>query len=203
MPIKRRTFAAIHGASRDETRYNLNSVHVESDGWLVGTSGHHLVAIHEPALDGLEPVAGLYTRESVENARAMFGGKSREGTIARREDGVVEVEGPKGTAKLEPVDGEHPDWRSLLRSTRNTSGETTARSVVFDVELLRKVLDARVELGTSYGVHSVRLTIRDDCSALELEGWGEDGTRMLALLMPLRDDSAPKDSIDPGPEPKK
>lgn len=115
--------------STDETRYNINGVFVEnidipgekdSSGIrFVSTDGHRLAIIDRNA-DGLTLQEGvIIPRKGIQELRKML--ENEEGdVIVGVEEGFYTVQCSDVTIRIRLVDGQFPDYRQVIPSSRTT-----------------------------------------------------------------------------------
>jgi DNA polymerase III sliding clamp (beta) subunit (PCNA family) len=118
--ITRRTLAPLHCASNDETRYNLRSLHFDTDGSTVATDGH-LMARAVPVVPNNDP-AEPFTLAAEALADLNREQRKKKAEPARMEFGERNVI-VDGVDEIPHLDGDFPDWRQCHEPPKSVHHE--------------------------------------------------------------------------------
>ena len=178
--IDKKDLAVLHGASRDETRYNLCSMLIEKDGTLVATDGYMLLAAtREREAEGLDADV-IVSRDSVEGLKKAM---PKHGSAVLSNEGPgLKVEAGSVTMHPELVDAKYPKWRMV-----RPSGEPVA-TVRLDARLLERAVKAAIDYSGTGRKEQVFLDIevRDELAPVTFKYAREDGGELEAIVMPVR-----------------
>ena len=165
--------AAAIATSKEETRYYLKGVAIQSDqkgAYIVATDGHRLLAFRQSEQAGEsvsiiipnDIVAGLKLNKHVETAEL-----TRESATHFRLDYC-------GTSTIfAPIDGAFPDWRRIIPS------ETDGRPAQFNPAYIGDFAKVKKALG----VNMFAIAYNGDGPALVTFGDDIDG---FGVIMPMR-----------------
>lgn len=166
-------------AEKDGGRYGMSGVRVEPH-CTVATDGVQLVAVGLPAQEyesegTAEPFT--LTKSAAETAEKLTTARATEITLS----GDHKLVAAKGTVEAEKVEGAFPDWKRIL-PTDHGDGFTVA----FDPAKLAGLMDVFKRLGVKNARLSFAPTKGED-KAMRVDGITEEGQKVTALLMPMRD----------------
>lgn len=217
MLLNKRNLAIAGASSKEESRYTLKALCLETDGSTVATDGR-ILARCSPATakaadfpangnGNLAAWAGqvLFPLDLVERARKLLPKKSNRIPILDNvavglanvdaenlQDAkmlVVEADIPKQEARGVSVTGQFPNYEAVIPR------EITAplAEVKLDVDLLMRLLRIAREFDNGGGYHAVRIRLYGPERAVRLDAVNrEDGQEFTGVIMPLRAEIAPK-----------
>lgn len=159
MKISKKHLAPIHCASKDETRYNLNSIHFADDGSIVATNGHMLGRVVPKDMEKRSPFM-----MALESVKELIKRSAKKPVILNVEDSTPtrifdELEFPYNLV----ADAEYPNWRAVHKEPKKSD-------VTFEIALSAHVLEsmiaaARQFTGTSKGkAVPLKFTFTDNLS---------------------------------------
>jgi len=183
-------------ASNDETRYNLNSVRVETDGTLVATDGHRMHTVEPAATRNCDDAAPAEAF-SIELASAdamlkRLPRKSKKAPEPRGAELDIDETNANGHAKFAMPDGDsltapkvtgygdYPDWRQVIPKEEPT---VTVRLNAVYLEQLAKA--AREHCAGDENV-SLELSLFDELSPIRATSENSRGDVLRVVLMPMR-----------------
>ncbi len=144
MKINHRNLAPIHCASRDSTRYNLNSIHFDEHGCTIGTNGHVLACVTPGDESKLEAfTVGLDSLESLQREQKKRNATAAELDVEATNDNghcrITSATGALEIPKLQPGDKEfYPKWQQVLPAAECD----TDRVVVISAAVLEPIIAA-------------------------------------------------------------
>lgn len=193
MKIHKTTLEAVMpAASPDETRYNLNSVHMVADAEKVivtATDGHRLHRVTESRDDGDKAeVLGecMMELDALATARKSVKGKGAALEVDVTEsnaNGAVTLKGDHGATFLVPklVDAKYPNTDQVFPKDEPTA------SVRLNARYLRDMADAAIRVSDGARCAWVDVDLFGPLSPMRLTAEGENnGTRLEVILMPAR-----------------
>ncbi len=181
-------FAVRHAASKDETRYNLNGIHFESDGSTVATDGH--VLIHaSPAMDpgatGEAQCSNLEAFElqlpQIEKLRKLIpkaGHVDLDPALTNANGAAHFVTDDGLTYDLPKSDEGYPSWQQVLPK------DEPAVTLGLNVVLLERICKAVREFAPKDQT-AVKVEVFGELQPVRITSEGPDG-ELMALLMPMR-----------------
>ena len=213
MRLSKRQLAPRHAASTDETRYNLNGIHVRPDGSTEATDGHMLIQVSRYVEDdneqatsierGLSPgcelakdtIVGLDGVESIRRAMPKRKDSDRSVMVDVEEsnlNGSVRVVWPDGECRSEKVVGEYPNTGQVIPEV--SDGDI---QFAINLQLLERLTKAVKEFKSedSGKTLGVKVTIRpasdeDGCglvlTPIRFDATNDAGEEFLGIIMPMR-----------------
>jgi len=206
MLLNRFSLMARLAASRDESRFNINVLRVESDGRTVATDGHRLYTVTPPpdADDAeypdvgdvpatLDPLADFSMPRDVaeriakalpKKPRLAILGSARLDVAATNADGKVRVVvtdlDTVTPIEARKVDGDFPDWRQVL-----PEGDPVA-SFTVNGRYLADVAKAAADFSGTRGC-AVRVECFGELSPIRFTAENpETGQTFVGVVMPMR-----------------
>lgn len=202
LSLNHRTLAPIHCASKDSSRFNINSLHVEADGTTVATDGH-IMAVVTPAspLEGvnqLEPFT--LEAEHLKNLNKDQRKKNAPGnwidTQATNTNGHCRLETISGAGAVEipKLDCTYPAWKQVLPTDPT---HYTVRISLHVLEAMiataRQFTDTKKGHGGTLGMDAKRSIVRFDfqedseCKPIVVTTEDRDsGDTLKVVMMPCR-----------------
>ena len=211
--LSKRQLAPRHAASTDETRYNLNGVHIKPDGSTEATDGHMLIQVSRYVEDdgeetrSIERGVALGSELSKDTIVTLDGVDSIRRAMPKRKDsdrsvmvdvkesnlnGSVRVVWPDGECRSEKVVGEYPNTGQVIP-------EISDGDIQFCVnfQLLERLAKAVKEFKSEDRGKSlaVKVTIRptsgeDGCglvlTPIRFDATNDAGEELLGVIMPMR-----------------
>ena len=204
MLYNKRHLCVRHAASTDPNRVNLNGVHFEPDGKVIGTDGH-ILAIVEAAqiaprhaddtalkaftlpLDAAIRLERAIPKGRETRSRPILGNAQLD-VEHTNENGVVRFRtttlGSVQVHDARKVDGEFPRWGQVIPD------ESSLREPVgFDADLLARACKIAKEFAKAAGMRKpwvkVRLNSDPRCAA-KLTVESPDGDTLTMIVMPSR-----------------
>lgn len=165
--------AAAIATSKEETRYYLKGVAIQSDekgAYIVATDGHRLIAFRQSE-EGGESVSIIIPNDIVAGIKLN---KNIETAELTRESATHWRINYCGTSiSFAPIDGTFPDWRRIIPS------ETDGRPAQFNPTYIGDFAKVKKALG----VNTFAIAYNGDGPALVTFGDGVDG---FGVIMPMR-----------------
>jgi|GEM_PF-4569068 len=172
--------AASYFMSKEVTRYDLNGVHVVSDGnalHIQATDGHRLVKITKRYEEPLPKVNMILSRWTISMITKLF---------ARRDVLAFDFDKMKITVDnleypIQEIDGTFPDVNRIIPDY--SKQKTATAHIGFNMELMNGFSTSLNQFGASKA--AAKLSFKDEGSPMRLDASNCEEV-YIGLLMPLR-----------------
>jgi len=172
--------AVIGAASKDSTRFNINTIHIDG-GKLVATNGHYLQSVDTGDAPGVKPFT-LGLVDATKLVKAMGKGQSVDITnpITARIECAIEG---GGTFEFEAMPIEYPAYAKII-----PSGDVVRASILVNAKYLKAICDAAIKSGRGDSRDAIiKIDIREPLAPIHIKTNGVEKGGFEAVVMPVRD----------------
>ena len=188
---KNELVVCLKAASKDTTRYNINSVYFESNR-MVATDGHRLCKIEAPedrhsgidkpfavAREYLERIVKVMGKDTVAKVAADPDDADPDSPFGLDTVRTITVDGTE--FHVPQIGGDYPNYKQVIPKP-----EEAAITVGFNAAYMRDLCDAAIKVGASR-CPAIKLRIKDDLSPVVATTVIDlDGGSIEYVVMPMR-----------------
>ena len=203
LSLNRRTLSPLHCASSDETRFNINTLHVEADGTTIATDGHIMAVVTPGSIDKEEWPQEVrpFTLEADHLKNLNKEQRKRnapEATIdikATNANGHCRIDtAGSGAVEIPKLDCTYPNWQQVVPSDpAHYSVRISLHVLESMIATARQFTDTKKGHGGTFGTSGaksiVQFDFQEDCELKPIVVTTEDktsGDTLKVVMMPCR-----------------